>query len=94
LNSSIAGFTSRQQDYRDPYFYDIGFKYAISHLHKDMTFGSLNSFNTTNLEFYWKPVNESRVTIGYALKYSGYYQPPEIAMVIHSIKLIIGRKQK
>lgn len=26
LYSSLAGFTSRQENFRDPYFYDIGFK--------------------------------------------------------------------
>lgn len=94
LNSSLIGFVSRQPDYRNPYYYDLSFKYAISHLNQDLTFGSLNSFNTTTLEILWKSNPKSRLTIGYLLKYSGYYQNPEISMVSNNIKIIINKKQK
>lgn len=92
FNSSVAGFTSRQENYRDPYFYDIGFKYAIRHLNQDLTFASFNSFCTSTLELLWKPKADSRLALGYALKYSGYYQSPEISMVTQSFKLIFSKK--
>lgn len=94
LSSSLIGFTSRQPDYRNPYFYDLGFKHAMDHLHQNLTFGSLNSFNITTLEALWKSNPNSRFTIGYQFKYSGYYLAPEIAMVNHNIKFIINKKQK
>lgn len=93
-NSSIMGFISRQADYRDPYFFDLGFKHAIRHLHQDMTFASLDKYNTAKLEILWKPGLKSRFTLGYVFAYSGYYQNPDINMVSHSIKIVINEKQK
>jgi hypothetical protein len=94
LSSSVAGFTSRQPGYRDPYFYDLGVKHAIRHLNQDLTFGSFNRYNSTNLEIRWKPKPDSRLTFGYVLKYSGYFMSPEITMLSHGIKLIVNKKQK
>jgi hypothetical protein len=94
FNSSLLGFTSRQAAYRNPYFYDLSFTYAIHHLHQDMTFGSFNSFNITDIEILWKLNPNSRLTIGYVFKYSGYYKNPEISMVSHNIKIIFNKKQK
>ena len=94
LASSFAGFTSRQQNYRDPYFYDMGMKHAFSHLHQDLTFGSFNRYSCADLEILWKPKPDSRLSIGYELKYSGYFQAPEISVVNHNIKLIFNKKQK
>ena len=93
-NSSLMGITSRQPHYRDPYFYDIGFQYAAKHLHKDLSFGSVDRFNTTNLEIYWKPGQNSGITFGYVLRYSGYYKAPQLSMVSHSIKFLFSKKQK
>lgn len=94
LYTSFAGFTSRQENYRDPYFYDIGFKHALRHLNQDMTFSSFRRFCISDFEIFWKPGSDSRLMFGYALKYSGYYQTPEISMFNQSIKLIINKKQQ
>lgn len=94
VNTSLAGFTSRQPDYRDPYFYDIGVKHAIKHLNQSLTFGSFNRFNTTCLELLWKSGPDARTTLGYVMKYYGYYKSPEITIVNHSIKLIVNKKKK
>jgi hypothetical protein len=91
-NSSLAGFISRQPVNRDPYFFDLGLKYAIRNLHQDLSVGSLNKFNTTNLEVLWKPVPDSRLLIGYSFRYSRYYQSPELIIVSHSIKILINKK--
>lgn len=93
-NSSLMGFISRQPDYRDPYFFDLGFKYAVRDLHHDLTFASLDKYNTTKLGILWKPELDSIFTFGYVFNYSGYYQAPGIKMVSHSIKIIITKKQK
>lgn len=94
FNSQFIGFTSRQPAYRNPYFYDLGFKHAINHLHQDLTFGFLNKFNTSSFEVLWKSKSNSRITIGYIFKYSGYYKNPEIIMASHNIKFIINKMQK
>lgn len=94
LSSSLAGFISRQTDYRDPYFYDIGFKYAVRDLHQNLVFGSLDKYNTTDLEILWKPASESRFTFGYEFRYSGYSGVPEFKKVSHSIKILFSKKSK
>lgn len=94
LSSSLAGFISRQPDYRDPYFFDIGFKYAVRDLHHNLVFGSFEKYNTTDLEILWKPFAESRFTFGYVFRYAGYYQAPEFKKVSHSIKIIFSKKSK
>jgi len=93
LNTSLAGFISRQPDNRGPYFYDIGFKHAVRHLHQDLTFGLAGDYNVTSIEIQWKPAPNSRLTYAYTVKYSGFYGNPEISMLNHSIKLIFNRKQ-
>jgi len=94
VSSSLAGFISRQPDYRDPYFFDIGFKYAVRDLHKNLVFGSFEKYNTTDLEILWKPVSKSRLTFGYEFRYAGYYQAPEFKKVSHSIKILFSNKSK
>jgi len=92
LSSSLAGFISRQPDYRDPYFFDIGFKYAVRDLHQNLIFGSFEKYNTTALEILWKPVSKSRLKFGYEFRYAGYYAAPEFKKVSHSIKILFSKK--
>lgn len=94
FSSSMMGFTSRQPGYRDPYFYDLGIKYAIKHLNQELTFGSFDRFNSGSLEILVKSKPDSRITLGYLLKYSGYYRAPEIKMISHNIKFIFAKRQK
>lgn len=92
LKFSVCGFTSRQPDYRNPYFYDIGFKHAIKHLNADFEFSTLNKFNSTDFELSWKPKPASRITWAYCFNYSGYFEAPEISMISHNIKLTFNPK--
>ena len=94
LNTSLAGLTSRQPDYRDPYFFDIGFKHAVRHLHQDMIFASLVKYNAATLEILWKPEQNSRFSFGYQFRFSGYYQSPEFKKVSHSIMILFSKKNK
>jgi hypothetical protein len=93
LKSSVLGFVSRQPAYRDPYFYDIGFKYAIKHLNQDLLFGSWDKFNNTQLEISCRFKQDSRFSFGYVFDYSDYFEDPEITIITHSIKLIIGKNK-
>jgi hypothetical protein len=94
LKFTLCGFTSRQPDYRNPYWYDIGFKHAIKHLNSDLEFSTLNKYNTTDFELAWKPKPASRITWAYCFKYSGYYEAPEILIVSNNIKLTFNPKNK
>jgi len=92
LNTSLAGFISRQEAYRNPYFYDIGFKYAIEHLNKNLHLGSFDDFNVSGLEVLFKPDNNSGLTFGYFLDYSGFYNDPTITILNQGVKLILSKR--
>jgi hypothetical protein len=94
LKFTLCGFTSRQHESRNPYFYDIGFKHAIKHLNSDFEFSTLNKFNTTDFELMWKPKPDSRITWAYCFNYSGYFDAPEIALLSHNVKLTFNKKKQ
>jgi hypothetical protein len=91
LNTSLLGLSSRQPAYRDPYFFDLGVGFALEHLHQNLTFGSLNSYNTSCMEIIWRPKPNSKLSFGYALSYKGYYGSPQISMFNQSVKLIFNK---
>jgi hypothetical protein len=94
FTSSLFGLVSRQPEYRNPYFYDLGIGHAVRHLHQDLTFGSFSRFYSCNLELLLKQRKDSRFNFGYVFEYAGFYKAPQISIVNHSIKLIINKKQK
>ena len=94
LKFSLCGFTSRQPDYRNPYFYDIGVKHAVKHLNSDLEFSTIDKFNSSDFELSWKPKHESRITWAYCFNYSGYFEAPEISIVRHTIRLEFNPKSK
>ena len=94
LISSLIGVTSRTSEYRNPYFYDIGFNYAVRHLHEGFGFGTIGSFNSTSFEILWKSINPSRIAVGYMFQYSGYFNTPEISLISNSLKLVFSKKSK
>lgn len=85
--TTILGLTSRQPFIRNPYYYDLGFKHALKHLHQDIRFGSFNRFNSTRIELLWQPNPEKEFGLGYALNFTGYYRAPVFAQFCHSLKL-------
>lgn len=94
INSSLFGLVSRQPEYRNPYFYDLGIGHAVRHLHQDLVFGSFGRYNTCKMELLLKNRQHSRFGIGYVFEYAGFYKSPQISIVNHSIKLIIGKKTR
>ncbi len=94
LKFTILGFTSRQPDYRNPYWYDIGIKHAIRHLHSGLEFSALDQYNITDFELTWMPESARRVIWSYCFKYAGYFEAPKISMISHSIKLTFHPKKK
>jgi len=85
LNTSLLGFTSRQPEVRNPYFYNLGFKHAIKHLHQNADFGWFNTFNTTDFEIKWKPTETCKNSFGYRLSYSAYYSEPKFTKIDQSV---------
>jgi hypothetical protein len=94
LKFTVLGITSRQPESRNPYWYDIGFKYALIHSNSDFAFSTLNKYNVTNFELTWKPKSAKRITWSYFFDYSGYFDAPEISMVSHNLKLTFNPKNK
>lgn len=93
INSSVAGLISRQEAYRNPYYYDLGVKHAVKHLHRDLYAGSFEKFNVSGLEISYKIRADSRLTMGYFLDYYGFFNEPGLTILNHGIKLIISKKQ-
>lgn len=85
LNTSLAGFTSRQLVVRNPYFYDLGFTHAIKHLHQQASFGWINTFNVTDFEIKWKPSPTKKISYGYRFSYSAYFAEPEFTKIDQSL---------
>lgn len=94
LKLSLCGFNSRQPNYRNPYFYDIGFKHALNHLNSDLEFSTPGDYNSSDFELSWKPKADSRITWAYCFVYTGYFETPEISIVRHSVKLSLNPKSK
>jgi hypothetical protein len=88
LESTFFGFTSRQEVYDDPYFFELSPAYIIQAVNQDLKFGSLKNYNHTEFEIRWQPVSASKIAFAYNLQYYGYFQEPEIAMVNQTLKII------
>ena len=89
LGLALYGFTSRTQEYENPYFFDSSLGYAIKFVNQDLKAGSLNRYNHTEFEFRWQPKSESRIAIAYNLQYYGYIKEPEIIMINQMLKLVL-----
>jgi hypothetical protein len=92
LNTSLFGFTSRPDDYRDPYFYDLGFTYAVKHLNSEFQSGSLGTFNRTKLTVAISSKKIPQLRIAYQFEYLGYYQEPRYSITGHGISIIFKPK--
>ncbi len=91
LQVFLVGLVSRQPEYRDPYFYELGFGKALKHLHSDMHFGSPANFNSTEFEVKWTPSDESRFTFIYSLEYAGYYDGPGVTYLNHQFSVLLSK---
>jgi hypothetical protein len=94
LETSLFGFTSRQEVYNDPYFFDMGFGYALKSVNQDLIFGSLNNYNHTEFELRWQNSDESRIAFAYNLQYYGYFRDPSFTMLNQMLKIIFLPKNR
>jgi hypothetical protein len=94
LKFSLAGLTSRQPDYRNPYFYDIGVLHAVRHLNSGLQLSLPNSYNTTSFEINGGPNSKSRILWSYCFSYTGYFNKPFLSIMKHSIRLTLNKQNK
>jgi hypothetical protein len=94
LRTSLFGFTSRQPEYHEPYFWDISTGDILKYFHQDLTFGSWNGYNFSELEIRWRPSSNSRFLLAYEIDYTGYFRAPKLTVLNQSLKLIIQPKSK
>lgn len=90
-NTSMFGIVARQPAERNPHFYDLGFNYAIQHLHQNLEFGAVDTYLTSTLEILYLP-QQARLSFGYEFSYAGYYKAPAIHLISHHVKLIFRKK--
>lgn len=93
INTTLFGFVSRQPAYRDPYFYDLGVKYAIKHLHSHFSFSTLFRYSSTDIECVFPSAEGKRVTWAYVFRYGHFGNEPKLNFIQHNIKLIISKKR-
>jgi hypothetical protein len=93
LHTTLFGFTSRNPVYDDPYFGDQSFAYVVKFLHQDLTFGSWDRYNQSELEVRWQPNASSRLAYAYSFQYYGYYDDPRLTMLNQTVKLIFLPKK-
>jgi hypothetical protein len=95
LSTSLAGFISRPEAERDPYFFSLRFGDILSSMHQDFSFGSFNLFNNTVFELGVFPgKNNHGFWVSYYLEYIGYYEKPDLANLHHLIKINFPLKGK
>lgn len=92
FKTSLFGFVSRQAEYRNPYFYDLGFSHAIKHLNSDLNFKFINQFNSASVEIQLRLKEQSRYNWSYRFDYYGYNVHPKVFIMVHSIRLEINKK--
>jgi hypothetical protein len=91
LQVYFLGLVSRQPEYRDPYFYELGFGQAVKHLHSKMHAGTPGNFNTTEFEVRWTPSEDSRFTFIYSLEYAAYYDGPKVTYLNHQFSVLLSK---
>jgi hypothetical protein len=88
LSNSVAGFISRPEAERDPYFFSLRFSDIMSSIHQDFSFGSCGLFNNTIFELGIFPGKDNHgFCVSYYMEYFVYSKKPEIAYLHHSIKI-------
>lgn len=93
FSNSLLGFTSRTQDDFNDLYFDIGLKYALRDLHKDMKFSAINRYTVTHIEIDLSSLQPKRVELTFLIDYFGYYRTPKWARLNYGLKLTIKSKK-
>ena len=85
--NSLMGFTSRPIAQTEQYYYSLNLGDIIKDINSNLEFGSYNKFNHTFFEIDYTNQSRSKIIIGYAFEYFGYYDAPTYSYMTHSIIL-------
>jgi hypothetical protein len=83
VQNSLFGFTSHTQKY-DPYWQPI-MKNWIVEPHKNMRFGSYNTYNHTTISFEFVPNIEKKHSILYEFDYFGSFYGMKFSLINHNL---------
>lgn len=92
FKSALVGVTSRTPDDFDALFFDIGFKYAMKDLHKNMQYTSVNRYRVFRFEAAFIPLNAQRINLSCLIDYMQYQSIPAWTRLNYGIKLTIHPK--
>jgi hypothetical protein len=90
--SALFGFTSRTPDDFDALFFDIGFRYAIKNLHKNMQLTSISHYRIFRFETKYTPLQARRVNISFLVDYFNYDRSPDWTRLNYGLKLSVHPK--
>jgi hypothetical protein len=94
LSTSLLSLNSRPEYTTEEYYYSLTFSDFVRNPHSNMTFGSWNLFNHTDLRIEWiQP--EKGFSIAYEFEFMGYWDEPAFRYIAHSVNLNwkIGNKK-
>ena len=83
VQNSLFGFTSHTQEY-DPYWFSIMDNW-IAEPHKNMKFGSYNTYNHTIVSFEFVPNTSKKYSFLYEFDYFGFFYGMKISRLNHNL---------
>ena len=94
LSTSLLSLNSRPEYTTEQYYYSLTFSDFVSNPHSDMTFGSWNLFNHTDLRLELISPDKG-FSMAYEFEFMGYFDEPTFRYMAHSINLnwILGYKK-
>lgn len=87
FRNTLGALSGRPEEERDPYYFSTNFGENFSYMHSNMVFGTVNSFNQTELgaTLFLSPGKRAKA-ISYHFQYTGYFNAPEFRQLSHSIE--------
>lgn len=87
LANSLGGWCSRPFPSTEKYFFSLKFSDFIHNAHTHFKLGSFNLFNHTVMEILALNLLSKRISVAYEFEYLGYFQPPELEYLSHSLNV-------
>ena len=87
FSNSLAGFTSRPEPATETHFYALTLSDFISNAHKDLGFGSFDTFNHSKLQIELQNRREKKLSFAYEFDYLVYLKEPGINFMSHAVNL-------
>ena len=87
LSSSLASLNSRPEAHTEQYYYSLTLSDFVSNPHSNISFGSVNVYNHTDLRIELVHPPEKGFSIAYEFEFMGYFQTPAFKYMAHSINL-------